>query len=76
MSNIRLENLEKNDQTKNVLSSLGALTINQKNFQLYASRLIVLKVSNRFMILLSKFISILDTILELNHTGWSLGEIK
>lgn len=44
MSNIRLENLEKNDQTKNVLSSLGGLTLNPENFQHHESRLIVLKV--------------------------------
>ena len=37
------KNLEKNDQTKNVLSSLGGLTLNLENFQHHESRLIVLK---------------------------------
>ena len=75
MSNILKENLEKNDQTKNVLSSLGGLDFESREFSAPWIKIDSTKVWNSFMIL-SKFISILDTILELNHDGWSLGEIK
>ena len=75
VSNILKENLEKNDQTKNVLSSLGGLDFESREFSAPWIKIDSTKVWNSFMIL-SKFISILDTILELNHDGWSLGEIK
>ena len=75
VSNILKENLEKNDQTKNVLSSLGGLDFESREFSAPWIKIDSTKVWNSFMIL-SKFISIFDTILELNHDGWSLGEIK